>query len=188
MPHFRKTKEEIRTFLKENIFTPEKLPKALKEKDIEQWISPLFACLPEAEPLASRAASMLGYALSHLFIRDKEKARVIIRRMIWQMNEESGNIGWGIPLAFAQSLAQSKGLASEYHRILISYILERDGDSNYCDYAPLRISCFHAVEILLDTYPDYIPLARTALLQGAFDTDSLCRTKAKELIEKFNIS
>ncbi len=185
MPHFRKLKEEIRSYLKEDDFNLSTLPASLQETPIEQWISPLIACLPEIDDLSFRASNMLGYAVSKIFSEEKEKARIIMRRLIWQMNEESGNIGWGIPVAFAECLVQSKGLAEEYHRILISYILELEGDSNYCDYAPLRIYCFHAVEILLDKYPQYRENAKRAIIQGRDDIDIICRNKAIQLIEKY---
>ncbi len=191
MAQFRKLKSEIRSYLgnKEGQdFSLSTLPKSLKEVKVEQWISPLFACLPETEPLTTRAAQKLGYAVSQIFLKEKEKARIIMRRLIWQMNEESGNIGWGLPVAFAQCLVHSKELAQEYHRILISYIYDRDGDSNYCDFAPLRVSCFDAVELLLDKYPKYIENARIPLLQGINDTDSLCQKKAEVLVIKYRLS
>ncbi len=187
MAHFRKLKEEIRHYLNNQEFQLDTLPQSLKNTEKEQWISPLFACLLEVEPLLSRSAQMLGYTIAKIYEENKEKARIIIRRMIWQMNEESGNIGWGIPLAFAYSLIHSKGLTEEYHRILISYIRDRNADSNYCDFAPLRIQCFNAVEILLDTYPEYIAFSSQALLQGIDDTDTVCSKKASELVAKYKI-
>ncbi len=187
MAHFRRLKEEIREYLKEQDFSLDTLPNTLGASDKEQWISPLFACLLEVEPLLSRASNMLGYAVAQIYEENKEKARIIIRRMIWQMNEESGNIGWGIPLAFVNCLKYSKGLTVEYHRILISYIRDRDGDSNYCDFAPLRIQCFEAVEILLDNYPEYIEFSSEALVAGTKDSDAICSQKAIELVEKYKI-
>ncbi len=187
MAHFRKLKSEIRSYLRKQEFSPCSIPESLKEFTVEQWISPLFACLPEVEPLTSRAGHMLGYAVSQIFLKEQEKARIIMRRLIWQMNEESGNIGWGLPVAFAECLVQSEGLAREYHKILISYIYDRDGDSNYCDFAPLRISCFNAVELLLDSYPKYIENARIPILLGINDTDILCQKKAEALVKKYNL-
>ncbi len=189
MPTFRRFKTELRNCLKQENLSDERLfdslPSIIKTAPVEQWISPLFSCLLEPPPFSVYAAKLLGYAVAQIYESEKEKARVIVRRMIWQMNEESGNIGWGIPVAFAQVLIHSKGLAEEYHRILLSYILERDGDSNYCDYAPLRISCFEAVEMLLDKYPQYGKLACTALTQGKNDEDVQCRKKAVQMYDKF---
>ena len=55
------------------------------------------------------------------------------------MSEESGNIGWGIPEAFAECLAASPELAKTYHKILISYIVDLGFDDNYCDNDQLRV-------------------------------------------------
>ncbi len=189
MPHFRKIKQELRTYLNNQEFALGTLPASIKSLPIEQWISPLFACLPESEPLTTRAAKMLGYAVSNIY-QDKEKseqARIIIRRILWQMNEESGNIGWGLPMAFAYCLIQNSDLAKEYYKILISYIRDRDGDSNFCDFAPLRIHCYNAVEILLDTYPQYIEFAKEALILGMDDCDKICAEKSKELVIKYKL-
>ncbi len=189
MPHFRQLKQDIRAYLSIQEFNFESLPSHIKEMPFEKWVSPLFACLLEADPMPLRASQMLAFAISKIFNEDKEKARIIVRRMIWQMNEESGNIGWGIPYAFAQTLIHSKPLAKEYHKILLSYILELDVDSNYCDYAPLRIYCFNAAEMLLDAYPEYIDYAKRALIQSAEkDEDKLCRDKANELVLKYKLN
>ncbi len=185
MPHFRKIKEELRKHLKKHDFNIDSLPAFFQNTEIEQWVSPLFACLPLEDSISQRAAKMLGYAVSQIALKEMEKARIIIRRMIWQMNEESGNIGWGIPLAFAQSLAQSKNLAKEYYKIPITYIWDIDADSNYCDHAPLRIYCYQAVELLLDAYPEYQEYARKAVLSGKNDPDPICKQKAVSLIEKY---
>ncbi len=189
MPHFRKIKSELRNYLNKQDFSNNTLPNSIQQLPLEQWISPLFACLPEQEPLTSRAAKMLGYAVAKIYQNKEttEQARVIIRRLIWQMNEESGNIGWGLPMAFAYCLIEDENLAKEYHKILISYIRDRDGDSNFCDFAPLRIHCFNAVEILLDTYPQYLNLATEALIQGMNDCDPICAKKAKELVIKYSL-
>ncbi|MFQ9869079.1 MAG: hypothetical protein ACLRWP_20725 [Bilophila wadsworthia] len=44
-----------------------------------------------------RAASAPGKAVSRMADEHIEEARNVVRRLMWHMNEESGNIGWGIP-------------------------------------------------------------------------------------------
>ncbi len=189
MPHFRQLKQDIRAYLAKNEFQFETLPQEIKEVSFEKWVSPLFACLLEADPMPLKASKMLAYAIAQICEKEKEQARIIIRRMIWQMNEESGNIGWGIPYAFAQALIHSKTLAKEYYKILLSYILELEVDSNYCDYAPLRIYCFNAAEMLLDVYPEYIEYASKALIQSMHkDEDAICRKKAEQLVRKYKLN
>jgi hypothetical protein len=60
-----------------------------------------------------------------------ESARVIIRRLIWNLNDESGGIGWGSPEAMGEIMAGHDRLAEEYHNILISYIMP---DGNYIEH------------------------------------------------------
>jgi len=66
---------------------------------------------------------------------DMEAARVVMRRMIWQLNEESGGIGWGMPEAMGETMARHEGLAQEYAHMLVSYIQE---DGNFLEHVPLQ--------------------------------------------------
>jgi hypothetical protein len=52
-----------------------------------------------------------------------ESARVIMRRLIWNLNDESGGIGWGSPESMGDIMARSDTMAREYSKILISYVL-----------------------------------------------------------------
>ncbi len=156
-------------------------------------VSALIACLPEGEPIAPRAAFALGLVVNALYEGEdaatREDAKTVIRRLIWQMNEESGNIGWGIPEAFAEILAQNKKLAQEYHSILLSYIRKMDenatADGNYCDNALLRRSCFAAAERLLQAWPEYAPKATRAIEDGLQDEDPECRVIAQRLFATY---
>jgi hypothetical protein len=64
-----------------------------------------------------------------------EAARVIMRRLMWNLNDESGGIGWGSPEAMGEILARQEGLATEYAGILISYMRE---DGNYLENEVLQ--------------------------------------------------
>eukprot|EP00362_Geleiidae_sp_MMETSP1317_P000447 CAMPEP_0201284794 /NCGR_PEP_ID=MMETSP1317-20130820/84991_1 /ASSEMBLY_ACC=CAM_ASM_000770 /TAXON_ID=187299 /ORGANISM="Undescribed Undescribed, Strain Undescribed" /LENGTH=71 /DNA_ID=CAMNT_0047606373 /DNA_START=1077 /DNA_END=1289 /DNA_ORIENTATION=- len=61
-----------------------------------------------------------------------EEARIVMRRMLWSMNDESGGIGWGVPEAMAEVMTCNKGLAEEYIHMLISYMRE-DGEELFQD-------------------------------------------------------
>jgi hypothetical protein len=65
--------------------------------------------------------------VARLADKDMEAARVIMRRLMWSLNEESGGIGWGAPEAMAEIIVHHPGLAGEYVHMLISYMLE-DGE------------------------------------------------------------
>ncbi|MFI3272242.1 MAG: HEAT repeat domain-containing protein [Pseudomonadota bacterium] len=149
-----------------------------------QNVGPLFSFLLFGGAMTGRAALCLGEVVASMADENMESARVIMRRFMWHMNEESGNIGWGIPEAMAACLVAHDGLAKEFHRILISYIRDRDGDSNFCDYAPLRRHCFWAVGSFVGQRPDFVvqsglvPALFTSLGAGLDDEDAPCRAYA----------
>jgi hypothetical protein len=73
------------------------------------------------------AVTVMGILVAKLAEEDMESARVILRRLMWNLNDESGGIGWGSAEAVGEILANHKGLATEYASILISYI-RKDGN------------------------------------------------------------
>lgn len=107
-------------------------------------IGPLLAMLPRAE-LHWRAAHCLGKVVSVLARLDREAARNFMRRLMWSLNEESGNLGWGIPESMGCIVAQSPVIAEEYERITISYVIDTGKSSNYIDHGPLRNFSYWAI-------------------------------------------
>lgn len=192
MPRFRSLKAFIRPWLRRADWSPaQALPPDLADgpeggTSLLSLVNPLFACLPEGDVMTERAAFALGGVLSRLYAIAPEETKNIIRRFMWHMNEESGNIGWGIPDAFGQTLAQSRPLGDTYRKVLFSYINNKEGDNTWCDYAPLRLSCYKAVATVLEARPDFtaeaLPLLRAAALD---DPDSVCRQQAIALAKRF---
>ena len=99
-------------------------------------INPLFSflCSPD-ELLKWRAVMAMGEVVDRLTAEDIESARVIMRRYMWQLNDESGGIGWGCPEAMGEIMARNKNLAEEYGCILISYIRP---DGNFLEHEILQ--------------------------------------------------
>jgi len=88
-----------------------------------QVVNPLFALFCDRDPLLRwRAVTAMGAVVARLAEETLESARVVIRRFMWNLNEESGGIGWGCPEAMGECLARSIRLADEYGCILISYL------------------------------------------------------------------
>jgi len=101
-----------------------------------QVVNPLFSFLYHMEPrIKWHAVSAMGHIVASLVDKDMESARVIMRRMIWNLNDESGGIGWGTPESMGESMACHNRLAGEYHRILISYIRP---DGNFLEHPELQ--------------------------------------------------
>jgi len=141
-------------------------------------VGPLFSFLLREPLLMHRAAVALGQTVARLAAAEPEAGRNVVRRYMWHMNEESGNIGWGIPEAFGETLAASASLARDFHRVLISYVIDLDRDDNYCDHTQLRRSCYWAVGRLAQARPELGGFARPWLHKGLDDEDIVCRGMA----------
>ena len=117
-------------------------------------INPLFSCLCSTEPeIKWRAITALGVVVANLAQDDMESARVVMRRMIWNLNDESGGIGWGVPETMGEVMARHKGLAREYVNILVSYIRE---DGNFLEYEPLQQGVLWGLGRLAQTSPELL--------------------------------
>lgn len=162
MPRFRALKHSVRNWIhREDWSADQPLPPDIspdialenRQTDPTSLVGPLFACLPEGSPFAERAAvARRSIARSTAGKTGRGKKRHQTFHV--HMNEESGNIGWGIPEAFGEALAQPRPLADDFYRVLFSYIRNREGDNTWCDYAPLRLSCYRAVERVITAWPD----------------------------------
>lgn len=109
---------------------------ALKSMPARQVVNPLFSCFYHTNPVIKwHAVTAMGQVVSHLADADMESARVVMRRLIWNLNDESGGIGWGSPEAMGEIMACHRSLAGEYHRLLVSYIIP---DGNFLEHAELQ--------------------------------------------------
>jgi len=98
---------------------------------------------------------------------------VIMRRLMWQLNDESGGIGWGCPEAMGEIIACHEGLAREYARALVSYIRE---DGNFLEHEPLQEGSLWGIcrvaqvrpKLIRDAVPHLLSFleARDATLRG----------------------
>jgi hypothetical protein len=94
----------------------------------------------------------LGKVVSDLAASDLESARVVMRRFIWNLNDESGGIGWGCPESMAEAMVQNEGLADEYACILVSYI---QPEGNYLEHEILQRGVLWGVGRLAHARPRY---------------------------------
>ncbi|ROR03270.1 DVU0298 family protein [Desulfosoma caldarium] len=128
-------------------------------KNLEVWrsfsprrvINPLlsFLCSTD-EMLRWHAVTAAGFITATLAEDDLESARVIVRRFLWLLNDESGGIGWGIPEAMGEALARSPGLAQEYGRLVLSFVRQ---DENYLEHEPLLAGALWALARLVQAHP-----------------------------------
>lgn len=121
----------------------EKIRLELGKYEEHGLVNPLFSALlrPE-EMLRWHAVTLFGEVVARLAEKDMEAARVVMRRFLWSLNDESGGIGWGAPEAMGEVMAHHDRLCDEYLHMLISYMLP-DGelehqDGNYLELPALQ--------------------------------------------------
>ena len=120
---------------------------------LKQAVSPLFSFLCSTDAHTKwRAVTALGNVVSDLAASDLESARVVMRRFIWNLNDESGGIGWGCPESMAEVMAQHRGLAEEYSHILVSYI---QPEGNYLEHEVLQRGVLWGVGRLAHARPGH---------------------------------
>jgi hypothetical protein len=96
---------------------------AVQHLPARRIVNPLFAFFCDADELRRwRAVTTMGRVVARLADENLESARVVMRRFMWNLNEESGGIGWGCPEAMGECMARSDRLADEYACILWSYL------------------------------------------------------------------
>jgi hypothetical protein len=108
-----------------------------------QVINPLFSLLyHDQEIIRWRTVSAFGEVVARLVEHEPEAARVIMRRLMWNLNDESGGIGWGSPEAMGDIMARNGQMASEYAAILVSYL---NPEGNYLEHPGLQQGVLWAI-------------------------------------------
>ena len=127
---------------------------ALRRLPARKVINPLFSFLySKDEKVKWRAVTAFGAVVARLADRDMESGRIIMRRIMWNLNDESGGIGWGSPEAMGETLARHEGLAKEYADILLSYARE---DGNYLEHEMLQRGLLWGIGRLAEVRPHLI--------------------------------
>lgn len=129
-----------------------------------QLLNPLFIGLCSTdEKVRWHSVESFGWLVPRIAENDLESARIVMRRFLWSLNDESGGIGWGVPEAMAEVMCYSMQLRKEYLHMLISYMRE-DGDQLFEDGNYLEL-----------------PLLQRGLLWGI---GRLCQAHQQEMEER----
>ena len=138
-----------------------------------QAVNPLFSFFYNTdEQIRWRAIIAMGAVVAHLAETDPESARVVMRRLMWNLNDESGGIGWGSPEAMGEILARSPLLAGEFAHILVSYIRE---DMNYLEHEGLQRGVLWGLARLAESRPELIRSAGPYLIPYMKAPDPILR-------------
>jgi len=129
-------------------------------------VNPLFSFLYSGEEkIRWRAVTAMGVVVGHLADTAMESARVVMRRFMWNLNDESGGIGWGSPEAMGEITAGHAGLAEEFASILISYI---DPHGNFLEHELLQRGSLWGVGRLAHVRP-LLAIPAAPFLTAFFD-------------------
>jgi len=167
----RKLKKRVAEFLQADDFA--KGLYEISRLPPRQVVNPLFSFLCSIdERVKWRAITAMGKVISNLARSDLESARVIMRRFIWQLNDESGGIGWGCPESMAEAMVQNENLAEEFWCLLISYI---QPEGNYLEHPVLQRGVLWGVGRLAHNRPQYAHQAAAHLLPYMESADPILR-------------
>ena len=136
----------------------------LAKYPLQSLVNPLFIALCRREARVRwNGVRCFGWVVPKIAEKELEAARVVMRRFLWSLNDESGGIGWGAPEAMAEIMCHNSVLRHEYLHMLISYMRE-DGEELFADGNYLEL-----------------PLLQRGLLWGI---GRLCREHRGEMIKQ----
>jgi len=145
-------KEEIRRILRGDDL--EAAMAAISRMPPRKIINILISLYCDSDPLTRwRAVDATGWIVSGHAETEMESARVIMRRLLWMLNDESGGIGWGVPEAMGTVMARHDGLAKEYGSILLSYI---EPDCNFLEHPLLQRGVLWGIGMLARSRPEMV--------------------------------
>lgn len=158
----RQLKNDVLQLLQKGNFA-EILPE-LENYPANNLLNPLFLALCHpVERVRWNAVLCFGWLVPAMAEQEMEAARIVMRRFLWSLNDESGGIGWGSPEAMGEIMCHNSILRQEYLHMLISYMCD-DGENLFEDGNYLEL-----------------PLLQRGLLWGI---GRLCQEHRSEMIER----
>ncbi len=156
----RKSKKIVRALLTAEDFQGSL--KALRQYPPRQSVNFLISFFYDRDALIRwRAIAAFGSVVAMLADENMESARVMMRRLMWNLNDESGGIGWGSPEAMGDAAARHAGLAKEFASILRSYLRP---DENFLEHEMLQRGVLWGIARLAEVRPELLPETDNYLL------------------------
>jgi len=171
----RETKQKVREILfMTNEAAAMDMLKLIPDK---QLVGHLFSHFYHKDELIKfRSVTAMGALAARVGDRRLEQARIILRRILWNLNDESGGIGWGSPEAMGKILCQNPKLAQEFKSILFSY-LEPGG--NFIEHEMLQRGVLWGIGTYLKSNPkDLSSETQELLSQHLLSEDTVKRVYA----------
>jgi len=136
-------------------------------------VNPLFSFFYHSDEIIRwHVITAMGAVAARLADEDIKAARVVMRRLIWNLNDESGGIGWGSPEALGEIMARSRRLAKEYAFLLVSYI---DPNGNYIEYDMLQRGVLWGLGRLAHARPQLVRQAPPLLIPYLHSPDDILK-------------
>jgi HEAT repeat protein len=129
-------------------------------------INPLIGCLCTTDEMVKwLVVSALGQIVAAVADEEMESARVVMRRFMWMLNDESGGIGWGVPEAMGEVMACHAGLAEEYAHILVANMRE---EGNFLELPMLQRGLMWGIGRLAGARPGLMKEKNAAKYLGQY--------------------
>lgn len=146
----------------------------------------LFSYFYNKEELIKfRSVTAMGELVARIAENSMEKARIILRRIMWNLNDESGGIGWGSPEAMGEILSKSPTLAREFKSILFSYL---DYRGNHIEHEMLQRGVLWGIGTYLGTAPkDLTDVTREQLQEHLSSKDPVKRGYAVRALSNAHV-
>jgi len=136
-------------------------------------INALFSFLYHTDEYVKwRAITAMGSIVAEIADKNIDQARVIMRRLMWNLNDESGGIGWGSPEAMGAILSRHEGLSKEYAHLLLSYAME---DGNYLEHEMLQHDLLRGIGRLSQVRPELVKESVPYLMHYLKSADAVVR-------------
>ncbi|MFO7988372.1 MAG: DVU0298 family protein [Thermodesulfobacteriota bacterium] len=113
-----------------------------------------------------RSVTAMGHLGHRMAETRMENGRDLMRRLMWNLNDESGGIGWGSAEAMGEILSRHSGLAAEFDSILFSFL---DPRANYIDNPDLQQGILWGIGTYAGTAFEQITDDRAELISPFLD-------------------
>jgi hypothetical protein len=165
-PYGRRTKKKVNILLQDPF--PREALARLKCIPDEQLVGHLFSHFyTNTELIKFRSITAMGDLGARLSAKKMEKARVLMRRLMWNLNDESGGIGWGSPEAMGEILSKSPRLAEEFKSILFSYL---NPGGNFIEHEALQRGVLWGIGTYLQSAPQDMNNTTRELIYSYLDS------------------
>ncbi|MCF8076374.1 MAG: hypothetical protein K9K63_18870 [Desulfotignum sp.] len=164
-PHGRKIRQQVKALLK-NPDRQTALDRLAQIPDPQLKGHLFFHLYNQDDLIRFRSVTAMGHLGFRMGENHMEKARDLMRRLMWNLNDESGGIGWGSAEAMGEILSRHSGLADEFDSIMFSFL---DPEANFIDNPQLQQGILWGIGTYAQAAPDQITPYRASLIVPFMD-------------------